>query len=320
MVALSERDDWQTGMGLPAFHPEHGWGISLGDEGMQAGWDIAVVKLLMASEVPGKVRAAQDAGQMLVADVDDFHFGIHADNMAARSTHPHTNRESNRFFYEQTLRAVDRVIVSTPFLADWYSARCRDVRVCRNGIDVDRWQVKAQQDWPTFGWVGATPWRSNDIETLAEWLPQFVRDKRVEVHHSGHLEGDPLPFAVRAGLRDVSTAGMVPILELPSLFQYIDVGLVPLAVDPFNDAKSCVKGLEYAAAGIPFIAAAAPEYVWLAEQGVGRVARTPDEWRDHALELLDPDVRVEEAARQRAIVEDQFNLSRVADAWAGALS
>jgi hypothetical protein len=40
----------------------------------------------------------------------------------------------------------------------------------------------------------------------------------------------------------------------------IHVGLVPLTRGPFNEAKSYLKGLEYAAAGIPFIATPTEEY------------------------------------------------------------
>ena len=83
--------------------------------------------------------------------------------------------------------------------------------------------------------------------------------------------------------------------------------------------NSFLKGLEYAAAGIPFIASPTEEYRLLAEAGVGRLAETPDEWRDHATALLDRDVRVEEADRQRRIVQEQFDVSTMGEAWATAL-
>ena len=34
----------------------------------------------------------------------------------------------------------------------------------------------------------------------------------------------------------------------------ITVGMVPLALTPFNQAKSYIKGLEFAARGVPFVA------------------------------------------------------------------
>ena len=100
----------------------------------------------------------------------------------------------------------------------------------------------------------------------------------------------------------------------------IHVGLVPLTRSPFNEAKSYLKGLEYAAAGIPFIATPTEEYRLLHRAGVGRLAETPDEWRDHATQLLDPAVRVAEAERQRAIVREQFDISGMGEQWATAIT
>jgi len=78
--------------------------------------------------------------------------------------------------------------------------------------------------------------------------------------------------------------------------------------------------LEYAAAGIPFIASPTEEYRFLHSKGVGRLAETPDDWREHAHELLDPDVRIVEAARQRDIVAREFNIETKGQEWATALS
>jgi len=107
--------------------------------------------------------------------------------------------------------------------------------------------------------------------------------------------------------------------DYPSLLSGFHIGLVPLVPSPFNEAKSYLKGLEYAAAGIPFIATPTAEYRRLHEAGVGRLASTPDEWRDHATELLDWDVRVEEADRQREVVLRDFDISTTGEAWATAI-
>ena len=90
---------------------------------------------------------------------------------------------------------------------------------------------------------------------------------------------------------------------------------MPLSRNDFNEAKSCLKGLEYAAAGIPFIATPTGEYRWLAEQGVGRLAETPEEWTHHLDELRNIDVRMEEAERQRKIVEEKFTMDHRGQEW-----
>jgi glycosyltransferase involved in cell wall biosynthesis len=109
------------------------------------------------------------------------------------------------------------------------------------------------------------------------------------------------------------------VKDYPKLLAPIHVGLVPLTRNDFNEAKSYLKGLEYAASGIPFVATPTEEYRLLADAGVGRLAETPDEWRDHMTELLDPDVRRVEAERQRLIVEQHFNINGMGEAWDTAI-
>jgi glycosyltransferase involved in cell wall biosynthesis len=309
---------WETGVGLPRVNEEAGIGLAHLD-GALYGWDVNVFKLLMHEATATLIRTMQAKGSRIVIDVDDFHFGIDEENVAASSTNPYTNPKSNRAFYEMGIRAADTVTVSTAFLADFYNTRVRDVRIVRNALDVDRFEMVEQPETPTFGWVGGTWWRSGDIELLSEWLPQFVKDHGVGVHHSGHIPSDSKHFGVRAGLKRVTTEPMKLIRDYPSLLQHFHVGLVPLTRQPFNEAKSYLKGLEYAAAGIPFIATPTEEYRLLHEAGVGRLAEGPDEWADHARELLDPQVRRSEAARQRKIVEEQFNISHKGLEWDTAL-
>lgn len=313
------RMGWEVKVGMPRSHPEMGIGVSYND-GAFFGWDISVFKLLMHESVPTLFKVMQDAGSRVVVDIDDFHFALHPENIASHVTDPNRNPENNRMWYEMGIRVADTITVSTAFLADFYQRRCRDVRLVRNALDTERYSPVEQGESPVIGWVGGTPWRSGDIEMLKDWLPGFVNDHGLRVQHSGHIPGDPKHFAARAGLRRVQTLPMTPVSRYPTLLAGIHIGLVPLRLSPFNEAKSYLKGLEYAAAGIPFIASPSEEYRVLHEAGVGRLAGTPDEWRDHATELLDPDVRSAEAERQREIVCREFDISTKGEQWATALA
>ena len=308
---------WETAVGLPAGNPVHGIGVAHKD-GMLSGWDVTVLKLMMNSQTAPMIRVMQDLGRRVVVDVDDFHYGLEESNIASRSTNPHANPEANRAFFEQGIRQADTVVVSTQFLAEFYSRRCRDVRIVRNAIDVERFTPVAEGD-PVIGWVGGTLWRSGDIEILRDWLPGFVKDHKVLVHHSGHIPGDGNHFGVRAGVKKVRTEPMCLLKDYPSKMFKMNIGLVPLNRVPFSEAKSNLKGLEYAASGIPFIATPTEEYRLLAESGVGRLATTPDEWRDHAVELLDPVVRAAEGLRIRSIVEQDWNIELKGEEWATAI-
>jgi glycosyltransferase involved in cell wall biosynthesis len=108
---------------------------------------------------------------------------------------------------------------------------------------------------------------------------------------------------------------MKTMLNVPQLYRKMDVGIVPLRDVEFNHAKSYLKGLEYGAAGIPFIAQALPEYQLLADSGVGRVATTPDEWLGHMEELLDPKVRLEERDKNFQLISEKFSMKQRGYDW-----
>jgi glycosyltransferase involved in cell wall biosynthesis len=108
---------------------------------------------------------------------------------------------------------------------------------------------------------------------------------------------------------------MKTMMNVPELYRKMDVGIVPLRDVEFNHAKSYLKGLEYGAAGIPFIAQALPEYQLLADSGVGRVANTPDEWLGHMEELLDPKVRLEERDKNFQIISEKFSMKQRGYDW-----
>lgn len=314
-----------SGMGYNALvgqpRPYDGVGIGIAkDDGGLFGFDITVLKLMMHVSVPQLFHVMQAKGQRVVVDIDDFHFSLHEENIAHAATNPHTNPMNNRMWYEIGIRQADNVTVSTAFLADFYGRRCRDVRLVRNAVETDRFSPVYQPDRPVYGWLGGTLWRSGDIELLSSWLPRFTTDHDVTVHHAGHIPGDPRHFAIRAGLKAVQTSSMRSMSGVPEMLQNFHVGLVPLVRNAFNEAKSYLKGLEYAAAGIPFIATPTEEYRLLHSAGIGRLASTPDEWRDHATELLDADVRREEAQRQRDIVAREFDISGMGEAWASAIT
>jgi hypothetical protein len=98
------------------------------------------------------------------------------------------------------------------------------------------------------------------------------------------------------------TCSLAPILSYPQLFRYFDIGIVPLSDVPFNHAKSFIKGLEYAAAGVPFVSSYSPEYQHLADCGIGRVAKSDLEWQEHLDCLLDPKIRIFEREKNKEIL------------------
>lgn len=267
--------------------------------------DLIVLQRWMFASVAAETSTAQGNGQVVVNDVDDHFWALDPRNQAHRSSDPLVNPIENRDLYLEVVKASSAVTVSTPYLGDQLRSlgvHC-PIHVLENVVDVfafsEARQHRPPAPKPTVGWVGGTPWRSGDLETLRGVLGPFLDRHGLRAYHGGHLDG-ALTFASALGLDPsrVLTRPMVPIWEYPSLFRGFDfIGLVPLSDRPFNRAKSWIKGLEYAAAGVPFVAADLPEYRRLANLGIGRVASKPKEWTRHLTALLDPEVR--QADRER---------------------
>jgi len=310
----------QGSFGLPAWTGQHGFGVVAGGDGVKTeatfGYDIAVLKLLMDRWIPHQIEVAQSLGQKIVIDIDDHYDGLHEDNLAFRATDPGSNKVRNREIYRETIQMADAVVVTTPFLYDYYKDKCRNIFLIRNGVRPEQFHPRKQRSQkPVIGWVGAMQWRSSDADTANPWLQQFLEEHDLMFHHAGHMP-DTAPFWEKAGVDPdrMILSPMRPMHEYSKMLDF-DIGLVLLSDIDFNQAKSSLKGLEYGLAGIPFVAFATEEYKWLADQGIGRVASTPEEWTQHLTELLDYKTRKKEAAVNRSLIMKSQTIHTRAEEW-----
>lgn len=308
---------WFTATGFPGFNKNRGFGMLVDGGRAVHGWDIIVLKLLMQKEILESIPLAQAMGQKIIVDIDDWFDGLSSANKAHETTDPQKNPNSNREIYAEIIMAADAVITSTPFLFEYYGKKRHNVFMVRNGIDLERWKKKQFKPnrRPRIGWVGATHWRSNDLEQLSPFMGEYIKTRNVLFHHSGHNDSAPLAHELIGVDKQYSrTTPMTPILTYPSLMNPIDIGIIPLNNIPFNHAKSFIKGLEYAAAGVPFISSYSPEYQYLADEGIGRIASTPEEWAYHLDELLKIPIRRDEITENYSLLNN-FSMSARGDDW-----
>jgi len=280
--------------------------------------DVLVIQRWMVDDVaPAIQRAQREHGTVVVNDIDDWWLGLSPSNRAFERKENRRD-DVNQGHLMRALQVSDLVTVSTPFLAEKHAAKGQRVKVLRNCIDLDRWIPKPVCDAPpVVGWVGGIPWRSGDLETMQGLMSHFLEEHHLAFHHSGYMREHGADVRQRMGLADevdVTVMGMTQISEYPHLFDPIDIGIVPLSYRPFNEAKSCLKGMEYAAAGIPFVAAATSEYRWLERLGCGRTAKRPKDWLYHLRQLLDPQVRANDRERNLAAVRT-LSLERHGGDW-----
>jgi hypothetical protein len=268
--------------------------------------DVLLMQRLMHDGLDKSVRIGRASGQVVINDIDDWYWGLDPSNAAYKASHPKYNKIENTVFYRKVVSASDHVTVSTPYLADRVGTFFHGpMTVLQNYVDVGRFtnRTHVRTNTPEVGWAGSTDHRSGDLELLRGVLGPLVDSLGIGLVHGGHLPSSP-SFASKVGVHDqhVRCIERVNHAEYPKLLDF-DIGIVPLRDIPFNHAKSDIKGLEYAASGIPFIASGLSSYsalhkCWGDESGVF-IAKRPKDWTRLVKHLCDYSRRAEYGALLR---------------------
>lgn len=286
-------------------------------------FDVVICKQMMRLHHPSIIEAARNAGQQVWMDVDDWYFGLDTRNAAHDAIQKKANPLTNVDNLRKAFAACTGLICSTPYLRDRMLRINQNSVVARNAIDPDDWpEPYPVTDRMVIGWTAGLRFRSGDLETLKGVLEPFLKKHDAKFVHVGYYPGrDTFGVENLLNLEDCDYEVFHAIRReiYYKAFEPFNVGIVPLSYQPFNEAKSNLKGLEYAMAGRPFIAAQTHEYQYLAACGVGRTAKRPQNWIRHLETLLDPELRQFEAERNRAMAIQEFHIDRRVHEWIAAL-
>lgn len=262
------------------------------------------------------VKKLRGFGMATAMDVDDNYINIPAYNPAFIGTHPYRsarygrilNRQERRNLKRSTgfvappnstnylhmleaMKQMDLVTVSTPFLAEVYAPYNNNIKVVRNFIDWEMWddvtpQYEVERKRLRIGYTGTFDYRLDDLKVLQGPIQRILREHPnvdfVAMDRQTHeFLGVPKrqrKTMTREGRYDFydRERGIVNVPRYTALF---DVGVVPLAKNDLNEGKSHLKGMEYNAAGIPFIASPTESYrdYWCSQEN-GQIAETPGDW------------------------------------------
>jgi len=283
-----------------------------------------VVMRLVDQDESASIRAARDAGQIIVFDWDDDVWHLPEWNPARRLL-----KRSGRYIYgtplldhptrsidldclEANMAACDAVIASTPPLArvirdvlDERDEPCPQIFVCRNGIVPELYRPTPEHNPLRVGWAGSIDYLGDSLRTIApvlvEVMSELDDDRRVEFWHLG-TEHHPQEVDQILGpvTFPIQSRPWVPAREFPRVLEEIDVAVIPRLACAFTESQSAMTGLSMAAAGVPFIATATSEYLALAQTGVGFTASSPDDWRN-LLNVLLRSARLRASSRGRAL-------------------
>jgi len=275
--------------------------------------DVVVLQRPLVQQVVEAIGRIQSLGIAVVVEVDDDFHALPKGHGARKGTSVANDPTYNRLWLRRACERADLVTVTTPALAERYGAHGR-VAVLPNLVPASYLAVPStppRESAPTVGWTGSVMTHVGDLEVMGGVVPgvleatgaRFVSWGVGLTEEALGVKGRVRPWADLRGAYPCQVADL-------------DVGLVPLADNAFNRAKSWLKGMEYAALGVPFIASGVVEYQRLAvEVGAGSLAYRPEHWRSLLTAYLtDPDRRVEVAAHNREAVQD-FTYENHSDRW-----
>lgn len=285
--------------------------------------DVIIFKLWMWHEYKEYIQKAQDMGQTIIIDIDDWFDGLPPDNIAFESTHPKRDAMWNRNHMISSFKYANGLITSTQFLTDFYRTHNKNIIQVRNSINPRQFirRVDVGKDRPLVGWVGMMLWRKHDIEELRPWLSNFLEKNDLRFYHAGVNQNNPNEFPDIAGINPDRYSGVngCSAKNYGNILLPMDIGIVPLQKVSFNEAKSSLKGMEYAMTGIPFVATDTEEYKLIASEGAGMVVRKPKDWMRAMESLLDPAVRKEKSEAGYQVVMEKYNIDIVVNQWIDAI-
>ena len=249
-------------------------------------WNLEGVEADMWVVQRGHARGLRGGRVPIIVENDDNSLHLPKWHRSMQPQYRKGTLKANAEMHEG-FRYADAMTVSTPQLAEDYAHLHDNIFVLRNYLDWEMWadvepQYNVDRDRVRLGWMGAYDFRTGDLRqlvgVLGPWLEQHPHVDFVvagpNAAQTHQLLGTPEAQRIIVDGVDFSS-GRVP--EITATF---DIGLIPLEPGRFNEGKSHLKGMEYAACGIPCIATPTESYRYWVEEGVnGLFATKPHEWR-----------------------------------------
>lgn len=198
------------------------------------------------------------------------------------------------------VKLADVCTVSTPALADVVREFNPNVVIVPNQLPDSAYTSGHCKEPPhtdnpfLVGWAGGASHTRDVAEAVPGVRTFFKRHDNVAFHNIGS------PFGMlrkAVGVRPFEQTRWLQ--DVPSYYRALDfhVGLAPLRPSVFNQSKSEVKFLEYAARRIPTVASHVGPYEWaILENEHGLFAHAPHEWCSALTTLRNDDALREELA------------------------
>lgn len=255
--------------------------------------DILVIQRPAHPLQPQMIQIIRSNGIPVIVDMDDDMSNIHPNNAAFHMYRHGSPTPFSHKYAVESCKWATMVTATTPPLLKTYAKHGRG-RIINNYVPQAYLNID-HVDTGQFGWAGTLKSHPNDLQITRPAVQQLV-----DQGYPFMVTGDGIGVRGAAGLKEDPPATGTSNLEnwARLLGASMDVGMVPLAPTAFNTAKSRLKGIEYMALGIPWVASPRAEYRQLQkESGTGFLADSPKQWVSYVKQLMDDDVLRKEQAQ-----------------------
>lgn len=231
---------------------------------------------------------AQHGKKVFLAEVDDDVLDTPPWNAAYEQYGPN---QAIRATVVEFLRAMDGIVVTTPFLAQKYRELNKHVYQVRNSIQFGVWDKHVGAILPgtrkeiRIGWAGGAA-HDDDLATIEKPIKEILaKNKGVSFHL---MNGCPEFFKNQSKI--TWHAGFHRIDKYPRALAALkfDIGIAPLVDCDFNRGKSNLRKLEYGAMRIPVVASDVGHFHDTVHHGKdGFLYKTPEQFKQCLQTLID---------------------------------
>lgn len=257
------------------------------DVALPEGADVLVFQRMTHRVIVQVIKWCTERGIAVVIDVDDDLGAIHPANPAARAMglqylsggKPNRRKPDSHQIHhwtrlEEASKYTTLMQVSTPELSTVYGKH-RPTHVVRNYLHDSYYADSVvHTDSDIIGWPASIHSHPNDPQVMGNAMRRLMADG-ADFLVTSPVQGVAQAFGLGYPPRCIEG---VSLEEWPQTIAQIGIGVVPLANSRFNRSKSWLKGLELAAAGVPWVASPRREYSALHDLGCGLLAAGPSEW------------------------------------------
>ncbi|CAI8826113.1 glycosyltransferase [Kosakonia quasisacchari] len=205
--------------------------------------DVILLELITGSRFPQIIQQLRSTSNAkIVLEYDDYLLNVPIKN-GSRQHFPQQMVKN----FRKVVDSADWLVVSTAPLADAYSRFHSDIRIAQNRLAPNQWEhlfsERGTGKKVRVGWAGGSS-HAGDLEILLPLIKEL--EGKVEWVFMGMK-----PRNVRCEFHPGVPFEMYPE-KLASL--NLDLALVPLEINQFNECKSNLRLLEIGTCGVPIIA------------------------------------------------------------------